>query len=119
MRIAAPEFGPIVLVELRVAIAALVLLPFLLLRENATSMKARWKSLLLIGVVNSAIPFLLFAYSTLFLTAGYASILNATAPLFTAVIAWLWLSQKLSRLQSIGLLVGIGGVAILVWPKLS
>lgn len=119
MRIAAPEFGPLVLIELRVAIAALVLLPFLLAREGTALMKLHWKKLVFLGVFNSAIPFFLFAYSTLFLTAGYASILNATAPLFTAVIAWVWLSQRLDRLQSAGLLVGIIGVAVLVWPKLS
>lgn len=119
MKIAAPEFGPLVLVELRVAIAALVLLPFLLVRENAASLRLHWKKLVFLGVVNSAIPFFLFSYSTLYLTAGYASILNATAPLFTAAIAWAWLSQKLDSLQSFGLLVGIVGVSVLVWPKLS
>lgn len=119
MKIAAPEFGPLVLVELRVVIAALVLLPFLLVRESAASMKLHWKKLAFLGVVNSAIPFFLFSYSTLYLTAGYAAILNGTAPLFTAIIAWAWLSQKLQALQSFGLLVGIVGVTVLVWPKLS
>jgi len=119
MRIAAPEFGPVVLVELRVMIAALVLLPVLLVRENLISLSRNWGKLVLLGVVNSAIPFYLFAYSTLTLTAGYASILNATAPMFAAAIAWLWLSQRLTALQSAGLLIGIVGVTVLVWPKLS
>lgn len=119
MRIAAPEFGPLVLVELRVAIAAIVLLPVLLLRENASAMRTNWKKLAFLGVVNSAVPFYLFAFSTLTLTAGYASIINATAPLFAAIIAWLWLAQKLTRIQSLGLLVGLIGVTILTWPKLS
>ena len=119
MRIASPEFGPVVLVELRVAIAALVLLPVLLVRENTASLRRDWKKLAFLGVVNSAIPFYLFAYSTLTLTAGYASILNATAPLFTAAIAWLWLSEKLTALQSVGLFIGVAGVTVLTWPKLS
>jgi drug/metabolite transporter (DMT)-like permease len=119
MRIAAPEFGPVVLVELRVMIAALVLLPVLLVRENLISLSRNWGKLVLLGVVNSAIPFYLFAYSTLTLTAGYASILNATAPMFAAAIAWLWLSQRLTALQSAGLFIGIVGVTVLVWPKLS
>lgn len=119
MRIAAPEFGPLVLVELRVLIAALVLLPVLLIRENSLPMFRNWKKLVFLGVVNSAIPFYLFAFSTLTLTAGYASIINATAPMFAAVIAWLWLSQRLTRWQSAGLLIGIVGVVVLSWPKLS
>lgn len=119
MRIGSPEFGPAVLVELRVLIAALVLLPVLLIREDLTSLSRNWKKLLFLGVVNSAIPFYLFSYSTLTLTAGYASILNATAPMFTAAIAWLWLSQKLTALQSAGIVVGIFGVTVLAWPELS
>jgi len=119
MRIASPEFGPVVLVELRVLIAALVLMPVLLVRESAGSLSQNWRKLLILGVVNSAIPFYLFAYSTLTLTAGYASILNATAPMFAAVIAWLWLSQKLTVLQSAGLFIGVAGVTVLAWPKLS
>lgn len=119
MRIASPEFGPVVLVELRVLIAALVLLPVLLVRENLVMLSQHWRKLAFLGVVNSAIPFYLFAYSTLTLSAGYASILNATAPMFAAVIAWLWLSQKLTALQSAGLFIGIVGVTVLAWPKLS
>lgn len=119
MRIASPEFGPVVLVELRVLIAALVLLPVLLVRKNSVSLSQNWRKLALLGVFNSAIPFYLFAYATLTLTAGYASILNATAPMFAAVVAWLWLSQKLTALQSAGLVIGIVGVTVLVWPKLS
>jgi len=119
MRIASPEFGPVVLVELRVLIAALVLLPVLLVRENLVSLSQNWRNLVFLGVVNSAIPFYLFAYSTLTLTAGYASILNATAPMFTATIAWLWLSQELTSLQSTGLFIGIVGVTVLAWPNLS
>lgn len=119
MRIAAPEFGPVVLIELRVLIAALILLPILLIRENALALSQNWTTLAFLGVVNSAIPFYLFAYSTLSLTAGYASILNATAPMFAAVIAWLWLSQKLTALQSAGIFIGIVGVIVLAWPKLT
>jgi len=95
------------------------LLPVLLVRENLASLSQNWRKLVFLGVVNSAIPFCLFAYSTLTLTAGYASILNATAPMFTAAIAWLWLSQKLTALQSAGIGIGMVGVTVLAWPKLS
>ena len=96
MRIAVPEFGPIAMIELRVVIATLFLLPVLLLRDSTTALRTNWKKLFAIGAVNSAVPFCLLAYSTLFLSAGFAAILNATAPLFAAVIAWAWLSERLN-----------------------
>jgi drug/metabolite transporter (DMT)-like permease len=117
MRIAAPEFGPVVLAELRIAIAALVLLPILILRANVGDLKANWGKLLTIGSLNTAIPFMLFPFSTLYLTGGFTAILNATAPLFTAIIAWLWLSAALSASRIVGLIIGFGGVVVLVWNK--
>jgi hypothetical protein len=108
MRIATPEFGPIVLMQLRLAIAALFLIPIFLLRANVSELKIHWRKLALLGVVNSAIPFSLLAFSTLYLTAGFAAIINATAPLWAALIAWMWLSERLDGSRVIGLLVGNG-----------
>ena len=119
MRIAVPEFGPIAMIELRVVIATLFLLPVLLLRDSTTALRTNWKKLFAIGAVNSAVPFCLLAYSTLFLSAGFAAILNATAPLFAAVIAWAWLSENLNPSRVVGLAVGIAGVIVLVWDKVS
>lgn len=119
MRIATPEFGPVVLAELRVAIAVVVLLPILLLRADIRGLRDHWKKLATVGSLNTAVPFILLPFATLYLTGGFAAILNSTAPLFAAVIAWLWLSEKLDGSRMIGLIVGFGGVAILVWNKAS
>ena len=117
MRIAAPELGPFVLGFLRAAIAALFLLPFMLLRAGITELRRHWKKLALVGILNSAIPFFLLAFATLSLSGGFASIVNATAPLWAAVIAWIWFSEKLGGSRTVGLIIGFAGVVVLVWNK--
>ena len=120
MRIAAPQFGPVPLVELRVAIAALFLLPLLALRGGARELSpARWRAIGVIGVINSALPFSLFGYALLSVTAGFAAILNATAPLFGAIVAYVWLKDKLTSVRVVGLGIGFLGVVVLVWGKAS
>lgn len=119
MRIAAPEFGSIVLVEIRVVIAAIFLLPILMLRANASQLKSHWKELAVLGALNSAAPFCLLTYATLSITGGFAGILNATAPIWAAMIAWAWLSDKLDVSRIVGLLIGFVGVLLLVWNRVS
>lgn len=114
MRVAAPEFGAIPLIAIRVAIAAGCLVPFLLGRGEWGEFAAHWRHLLALGFINAALPFPLFAHATLHVTAGFASIINATAPLFAAVVAAAWLRNKLSGLAIAGLLVGFAGVVLLV-----
>jgi drug/metabolite transporter (DMT)-like permease len=109
-RIAAPAFGPIAIADLRTAIAALVLLSLLAWRGGVAELAPNALRLLLLGAFNSAIPFTLFAYAALSITAGLASILNATVPLFAALVAWLWLRDKLTSMQWVGLVIGFGGV---------
>lgn len=117
MRVAGPEFGPLVLSFLRAAIAVLLLLPLLLLRAGAAELKVHWKKLTLVGILNSAIPFCLLALATVSLSGGFAAILNATAPLWAAVIAWIWLADKLDSSRIVGLIVGFTGVVVLVANK--
>ncbi len=119
MRIAAPEFGPVSLVSLRVTIAALFLLPILLLTASLAPVRARAGNVLVMGFFNSAFPFTVFTYATLFLTAGYTAVLNSTAPLFTALVAFAWVGERLSRTGLVGLLLGLVGVVVLVWDKLQ
>ncbi|KAF3998506.1 DMT family transporter [Glaciimonas immobilis] len=119
MRIGAPEFGPIALIFLRVGIATLVLLPVVRSKVARQQLRSRAWPLLVVGVFGSAIPFCLFAYSTLYINAGFDSILNATTPLWTALIAMIWLKIPLDRSQVLGLLVGLVGVIILVWDKIG
>ena len=110
MRIAAPAFGPIAIADLRTTIAALVLLALLAWRGGAAELAPNALRFLALGAFNSAIPFTLFAYAALSITAGLASILNATVPLFGALVAWLWLRDKLNGQQWIGLAIGFAGV---------
>jgi drug/metabolite transporter (DMT)-like permease len=117
MRIAAPEFGPVALIWLRVAIAALCLAPFAATRRNA--LRGRLPAVAVVGTINSAIPFCLLAYSTLSITAGLASILNATSPLWGALVAHYWLKDRLGRSRALGLALGFAGVIFLVWGRTS
>lgn len=117
MRWSAPEFGTLALAWLRVSGGALFLLPILLWRQGATPLRQMgrvWKPMLFIGLVNSAAPFALFAYALQHLPAGPASILNATVPMWTALVAWLWIGQAPTALRLMGLLLGFTGVVLLV-----
>ncbi len=117
MRIAAPEFGPVAMAETRVAVAALVLFAIVLRHGGTRELRANWRALTVVGTVNSALPFTLFGYAILSISAGFGAILNATAPLFGAVIAYVWLRERLPGLRIAGLIVGFAGVALLVWGK--
>lgn len=114
MRIAAPEFGAIPLIGLRVSIAALILLPVMVARGCFSQTKGQLTTLSILGLTNAAIPFSLFAFATLSLSAGFTSVLNSLAPMFTAVVGFIWLRHRLTFLSTIGLLTGVIGVAILV-----
>jgi drug/metabolite transporter (DMT)-like permease len=119
MRVATPEFGPIALIAVRVTIAALVLMPVLAARGGLRELRESAWPLLVVGVISAALPFSLLAFATLSLTAGFTSILNATAPFFAAIVAFVWLGDRLSRLRVTGLVIGFGGVLLLVWGKAS
>jgi len=119
MRVGTPEFGPVPLIALRVGIAALVLLPVLRSAAARGQVRSKLWPLLVVGVTNSALPFSLFAYSTLYVNAGFDAVLNATVPLWTGLIAFVWLKTPMSRPQVIGMLVGMAGVVVLVWDKIG
>jgi drug/metabolite transporter (DMT)-like permease len=119
MRMAAPEFGPVALIAMRVSIASLFLLPLLLRAGLVSQLVEHAPGLFVVGIINSAIPFCLFAFATLSLSAGFTAVINAVAPLFTAVVAFVWLGERLSRLAVFGLAVGFAGVVLLVSDKLD
>ena len=77
IRIASPVLGPVLLIELRVLIAGVALLFYMLMTRSSLDLRARWKYYLVIGIINSAIPFTLIATAELYLTAGLAATLNA------------------------------------------
>lgn len=113
-RIAAPEWGPIWLIELRVLIASLTLLPVILKLDLWPQIRRHWRALMLLGMLNAALPFCLLAYASLFLSAGFTAILNATTPLFGLWIVVLWLQEALSGPRLIGFAIGFLGVLLLV-----
>jgi drug/metabolite transporter (DMT)-like permease len=117
MRYAAPYFGAAVLIFLRVGIGAICLLPLVAGHGQLALLRRNIWRIAVMGVLNSALPFVLIAWATLSLTAGMASILNATAPVFTALVAASWLSERLSGWRLGGLAVGFGGVILLARDK--
>jgi drug/metabolite transporter (DMT)-like permease len=119
MRIAVPEFGPVLASALRVAGAALLLLPLMACRGHAGALRQHWRPIAIVGLFNSALPFVLFAVAALAINAGLSSIFNATAPLWGALIAWLWLGDRLSALRVFGLVLGFAGIVFLAWDKAS
>lgn len=119
MRVAVPEFGPGPLMELRVGLAALVLLPVAVLRGRLPVITRHWKAVLMVGTLNAAIPFLLYAYAAQSLGAGFMSVANAITPMWGAAIGWLWLKDRLPWLRAVGLTIGMLGIVVLVWDKLD
>lgn len=119
MRMGAMELGAFPAAGMRVVIAALFLLPILLLRGHGPALRTHWKATFAIGIVNSAIPFACFTFALLSISTGLTSILNATVPLFGAVVAWLWLKDRPNGSRTLGLLIGFLGVAMLAWSKAS
>lgn len=114
IRIAAPVLGPIWLIDLRVWIAGIVLLIYAFIVRKLPDFKKEWKYYLMLGLLNAAIPFSLIAYSAVHLNASLTAILNATTPLFTAIVARIWLKEYLSVRKVIGILIGLVGVCILM-----
>ena len=120
MRIAAPVLGPVWLIEFRVLLAGLVLLPILVRLKLAGEIRRRFIPLLVVGCLNSAIPFLLLAFASVSLPAGFTSILNGTAPLFGTIVAFTWLHERLTPSRLLGFILGFVGVVILVgWKTLE
>jgi drug/metabolite transporter (DMT)-like permease len=119
MRVAVPEFGAVPLIAARVGIAAIFLLPVLARRGGLRQLYEHAPQLTLLGAINSAIPFSLFAYAVLSVTAGFASVLNSTAPLFGALVAFIWLRDRPGPERIAGLIVGFAGVLVLVWGRVS
>lgn len=117
IRYAAPEFGVFPIIWLRVAISSLLLLPLLIWHKQVKLLWQHAGAMLLVGVLSAAIPFVLIAWSLLSITAGLASILNATTPIFTALIGVWWLRDRLTGSQWLGLLIGFIGVIVLALDK--
>ncbi len=119
MKMGASEFGPLVTAFLRVLLASLFLVPLLVWRGHAQALRDKLGPIMVVGALNSGLPFALFGFAVLHVTTGLTSILNATTPLWGALVAWLWLRDKLTGPRSLGLVIGFVGVAALAWEKAS
>jgi len=120
VRISSPVLGPVWLIEFRVLLAGLILMLFVIKLGLVGEIRRKLKPLFIVGCINSAIPFLLFAYASLHLPAGFTSILNATAPLFGTIISFVWLKERLTISRVIGFGLGFSGVIVLVgWKTVS
>ena len=117
IRLAVPSFGPVALSGTRSFIAALTLMPLMLLKGHWPVFKQYWKHLLVIGLISTALPFSFLSISTQYTSAGFASILNALTPLFSALVAWLWLKEYLTPAAVIGILLGFVGVLVMVFDR--
>jgi drug/metabolite transporter (DMT)-like permease len=113
MHLGAVEFGAFPTAAVRVAIAALFLLPFVWLRGLLPVLKQHWRKTFFVGILNAGIPFACYAYALLSISTGLSSILNATVPMFGALVAWVWLKDKPAPTRILGLVVGFVGVAML------
>ncbi|MFN9104406.1 MAG: DMT family transporter [Betaproteobacteria bacterium] len=117
MRLGAAEFGPVALAFVRVAGAAALLVPLMLLRRQGAAWRKHGAAIAGVGVVNSALPFVLYAVAALALTTALMSVFNATVSIWAALIAWLWLKERLDPLRWLGLAIGVVGVVGLSWGK--
>src|SRR5262245_10312345 len=114
LRVASPAFGPIALITVRLGVAA-VLLAFML--RSLEQVRANAGRLFALGLLNSAVPFTLFAFAALHVTAGLAALLNATVPIFGALLAYLVLGERLSTGRVLGIAIAFAGIVSIVWES--
>jgi drug/metabolite transporter (DMT)-like permease len=115
MRVLAPVLGPVVTADLRVLIAGIALLLFFMVIKFNPQWRRFWKEYLLIGAVNSAIPFYLFSFAALHIPASLSVILNSTAPLFGAIFSAIWLGERITIGKGFGFVLGITGVFLVAY----
>ncbi len=114
MRIAANPLGPAVLIEARVLCAAITLLLVSFYLKRKLSFNAHSKHFFILGLFNTALPFLCFAYAAQTLNASTLAILNSTAPIWAAIIGAIWTKTALESKVLLGLGIGVTGVTVLV-----
>lgn len=120
MRIAANPLGPAVLIEARVLCAAITLLLVSFYLKRKLSFNVHAKHFFILGLFNTALPFLFFAYAAQTLNASTLAILNSTAPIWAAIIGAIWTKTALESKVLLGLGIGVTGVCVLVgWDAMN
>jgi drug/metabolite transporter (DMT)-like permease len=116
-RITAPVLGPVLTAELRTLIAGIALAVYFGLTGFNPEWRRFGRQYVIVGILTSALPFLLWAYAALSLTAGLMSVLNATSPMWGALCSALLLRERLNRRRVLGLVIGVVGVALVTRPE--
>ena len=119
IKVATPEFGPVALVNTRLVIASIIFLPILLRNKYIHLLRPIWKQVLVLAIMNNAIPFTLFSYASFGADSNILAILNATTAFNTMMIAYIWIGENVTIKQLFGLIIGFIGVFILVNPQNS
>jgi drug/metabolite transporter (DMT)-like permease len=117
IRLAVPYFGPVPLSAIRSSIAALVLTPIVLAKGELHIFRRYWPHLFVIGLTSTALPFALFGLATELTSVGFASILNSLTPIFSVLVAWLWLKEGLTPAMVIGIVLGFAGAFVMVFDR--
>ncbi len=113
MRIAAPAFGSVNTTFLRVFFALVGLAAMLLLLRTPMQFQGKLKSIMVLGIINSGVPFLMYAVVALWLPAGYSAILNATTPLMGALIGFSFFHETLTLRKWAGVMLGLVGIGLI------
>ncbi len=113
IRYLAPIIGPVATADARMLFAGAALVLFFLFTRFKPEWRRNAKHFLIIGLLNSAIPFVLYSVAALVLPAAMEAIFNSLSPMFGAIFAALWMNEKLTPRKIAGLLLGIGGVVIM------
>ena len=113
MRIASPEFGAINTAFLRVLFGLLGLAVIIFVLKSSYNFEGKFKSSLILGVINSGLPFFMYCLAARWLPAGYSAVLNATTPLMGALIGFAFFSEKLTARKWGGVVLGLVGIMVI------
>lgn len=116
LRVAAPVLGAAAVAEGRLLIAGLVLTVWFRLAGFDPQWRRYWKQYFAIGLVNMALPSLLYGFAMMHIPAALAAILNSTSPMFGALFAALFLGERLGARKALGCAAGACGVALIAQP---
>jgi len=116
IKISADDFGPILLVNLRLLLAGALFLPFLLQKKYLAYFKTHFSGILILGIFSNAFPFTMFSYASLGATSNMLGILNGTTAFMTMVVAYFWLKESITPKQIFGIILGFLGILVLVNP---
>lgn len=114
MRVAVPEFGAFSMAAARVGIALGIMLLIVAVLRLPLDFRARWKTFLAVGAVNTTLPFIAYSFAAQHIPAGYSAIANSTTPVWGALIAWLWFKERLGPAKWVGIVCAFAGVLVLV-----